>query len=139
MAEFIFKKELADRGIPESCEVASRATSREEIVCGVGNPIYPPAAAELRKHGIPFNEKRAEQLKKSDYEYYDMIIGMDGMNMRNILKIIGSDPQGKLHRLMDFTESGGDVIDPWYSGDFARTYKDVSEGCRGLLDYLEAR
>ncbi len=138
MAEFIFKNMLAERGLSDEFEVASRATSREEIICGGGNPIYPPAARELAKHRIPCNEKRAEQLQKSDYDRYDLIIGMDGMNMRNILKIVGADPKGKLRRLLDFTKTPREVADPWYTGDFERTYRDVTEGCLALLELLLA-
>jgi len=135
MAEFVFKY-LADKAGLSGCfTVASSATSTEEIFCGVGNPIYPPAADELLKHKIPFTDRRAVQLKKSDYEKYDLFVVMDMRNIRGINAIFGNDPDGKVKKLMDFA-GGGDVADPWYSGDFDGAYNDIYKGCRALLEYL---
>ena len=136
MAEFVLKKMLAERGIAADFVVASSATSTEEIWNGVGNPVYPPAKAEMAKHGIICEGKRAVQLIRVDYEKYDLFIGMDSANIRNMHRILGGDPQGKIRKLMDYTERGGDVADPWYTRDFATTYRDVTDGCQGLLNAL---
>ena len=136
MAEFIFKKMLSERGLEKDFLVASSATSREEIIGNVGNPVYPPARAELRRHGIFCDGKRAVQFTKADYEKYDLIITMDSMNVRNLMRIIGSDPDGKVKKLMDYTSRGGDVADPWYTGDFDVTYRDILYGCEELLKTL---
>ena len=136
MAEFIFKKMLSEQGLSDQFEVASCATSTEEIWNGVGNPVYPPARAELAKHGISCDGKRAVQLRASDYTRYDLLIGMDGANIRNMHRMLGGDPDGKIRKLMDFTARGGDVADPWYTGDFDVTYRDISEGCAALLKTL---
>ena len=134
MAEFIFKDMIKKQGREDEFYVASSATSTEEIWGGIGNPVYPPAKAELQKHGISCDGKRAVQLKKSDYEKYDMFIAMDSNNIRNIGRIFGSDPDMKVHKMMDFTDRKGDVADPWYSGRFDVAYKDIYDGCAGLLD-----
>lgn len=133
MAEFILKDMVKKRGIENEFFISSSATSTEEIWGGRGNPVYPPAKAELKKHGISCEGKTAVQLKKEDYEKYDMFICMDSMNRRNILRIFGSDNDEKVRKLMTFTSRGGDVDDPWYSGDFATTYRDIFDGCEGLL------
>ncbi len=132
MAEFVFKKMLTDNHIND-VYVASAATSTEEIYCGHGSPIYPPAKAQLEKHGVSFEDREATLLLRSDYDRYDMFIGMDGNNVRNMLRIFGSDPQQKISKMMDYTTRGGDVADPWYTRDFDRTYQDIYEGCFGLL------
>ncbi len=136
MAEFIFKKMLSEKGISETFTVASSATSTEEIWGDVGNPVYPPAKKELQKHGISCEGKRAVQLKRSDYEKYDYFIAMDSMNVRNIMRIFGSDKDSKVSKLMDYTEQKGDVADPWYSGRFDVAYNDIERGCRALLKEL---
>ena len=136
MAEFIFKNMLAERGLENEFYVASCATSTEEIWNGIGNPVYPPARRELAEHGISCEGKRAVQLQKSDYEKYDLLIGMDNANLRNMHRMLGGDPEGKIHRLMDFTANGGEVADPWYSDRFDVAFCDISEGCRGLLQAL---
>ena len=136
MAEFIFKDLIKKQGIESDFTVASSATSTEEIYGGIGNPVYPPAKAELLRHGITCEGKRAVQLKKSDYDKYDLFLAMDSMNIRNIGRIFGADPLGKVHRLMDFTPRRGDVADPWYSGKFDTAYKDIYEGCVCLLEKL---
>ena len=137
MAEFIFKKIISERGLDEKYYVASSATSREEIWGNVGNPVYPPAREELRKHGISCDGKRAVQLTKSDYARYDLFVCMDSRNMQNAQRIFGSDPENKLCKLMDYTPQGGDVADPWYTERFDVTYRDVYLGCMGLLKALE--
>ena len=136
MAEFIFKKLITDRGIADQFELASSATSTEEIYMGRGNPVYPPARRELALHGISCDGKRAVQLRASDYEKYDYIIGMDSANIRNMHRILGGDPENKISRLMDYTSRPGDVADPWYSGNFDITYHDILEGCEALLRHL---
>jgi len=132
MAEFIFKKLLEEKGIGKDFTVCSSATSREEL----GNPIYPPALRELRKHGIEPSSKYAVQLERSDYGRYDLFVGMDRANIRNMYNIFGGDPENKVIKLMDMTGRGGDVADPWYTGDFSATYRDCFEGCAALLNYI---
>lgn len=133
MTEFILKDLAKKQGVAEQFVIASSATSTEEIWNGVGNPVYPPAKAELAKHGISCGGKRAVQLKKSDYDKYDLFVGMDSANIRNMLRIFGGDPDGKVRKLMDFTGRGGDVADPWYSRRFDVAYRDIEEGCTALL------
>ncbi len=132
MAEFIMKKLVADAGLSGDFLIASSATSTEEL----GNPVYPPARAELAKHGIGCAGKTAVQLKKSDYGKYDYFIGMDTANIRNMNRIFGSDPDGKIYKLLTFAGRSDDVSDPWYSRDFGKAYADIEEGCRGLLRSL---
>lgn len=134
MAEFILKDMVKRKGIADEFFIASSATSTEEIWGDVGNPVYPPAKAELLKHGINCEGKCAVQLKKSDYGKYDLFIGMDKMNIRNMYRILGDDPENKIRKLMDYTDRGGDVADPWYSGRFDITWRDVYEGCEALLE-----
>ena len=136
MAEFIFKDMVKKQGREKEFFVASCATSTEEIWNGLGNPVYPPAKAELAKHGISCEGKRAVQLQKADYVNYDLLIAMDSNNVRNIHRIIGSDPAGKVRKLMDYTPRGGDVADPWYTDRFDVAYRDIEEGCRCLLEQL---
>ena len=136
MAEFILKDMVKKRHIEDNFVIASCATSTEEIYGGVGNPVYPPAREQLRRHGISCEGKRAVRLTKSDYGKYDLLIGMDSMNIRNMLRILGGDPEGKIHLLKDYT-TGGEVSDPWYSGDFETAYNEIYEGCEALLDSLQ--
>ena len=136
MAEFIFKKLIADRGLSNEFTVASSATSTEEIWNGIGNPVYPPARAELAKHGITCRDKHAVQLRRDDYRKYDLFIGMDSANIRNMHRILGGDTDGKIHKLMDYTSRGGDVADPWYSDRFDIAYRDIYDGCVALLETL---
>lgn len=137
MAEFIFKDLVKKQHIADRFVIASSATSTEEIWNGIGNPVYPPAKAELAKHGLSCGGKRAVQLKKSDYDKYDLFIGMDSANIRNMLHIFGSDPDGKVRKLMDYTDRGGDVADPWYSDRFDVAYQDILEGCTALLEAVK--
>ncbi len=135
MAEFILKDMVKRRGFADEFVIASSATSTEEIWGDIGNPVYPPAKAELAKHGILCEGKRAVQLKKSDYDKYDLFIGMDSANIRNMHRILGNDPEGKIRKLKDYTV-GGDVADPWYSGRFDVTWRDIYDGCEALLENL---
>jgi protein-tyrosine phosphatase len=136
MAEFVFCKLAADRGVGHLFSVSSAATSTEEIWNGMGNPVYPPAWSELKKHGIACDGKRAVQVTKADYTAYDYLLCMDGNNIRNLMRIIGSDPEGKVHRFMEPTAKGGDVADPWYTDRFDITYRDIEEGCNAWLNQL---
>ena len=133
MAEYVMKHLVREAGLSERFEIASAATSYEEI----GNPVYPPARQELARHGISCSGHSARHLEKSDYDVYDYLIGMDYANLRNMRRICGGDPDGKMHLLMDFTCRPGEVADPWYTGDFDAAWRDVTEGCRGLLQWLE--
>lgn len=135
MAEFILKDMVSRLGIANEFVIASSATSTEEIFRGVGNPVYPPAREELAKHGISCEGKRAVQLQASDYGKYDLFIGMDSANIRNMTRMLGGDPDGKIRKLMDYV-GGGDVADPWYSGNFQVTYRDIYEGCTALLEKI---
>lgn len=139
MAEFIFKKMLEDENLTEKFVVASSATSTEEIWGGVGNPVYPPAKAELARHGISCEGKRAVRLQASDYEKYDLFIGMDSANVRNMNLILNGDKEGKIRKLMDYTLRGGDVADPWYSDRFDVAFRDIFEGCQCLLSELKGQ
>lgn len=135
MAEFIMKDMLCKNGLSGRVEVASAATSGEEL----GNPLYPPAARILRDHGVPYEKRAARTMTKADYREYDMIIGMDQANIRNILRICGGDPLGKVSMLMDHTSRPGNVADPWFTGDFEATWDDISEGCAQLLCRIKER
>ena len=136
MAEFILKDMVQQSGLADEFEIASSATSTEEIWNGIGNPVYPPAKDILSRHGISCEGKRAVQLKKSDYEKYDYLICMDSWNITNALRILGSDKDNKLSLLMDWTDRPGNVADPWYSGDFETAYNDIFDGCKCLLEKL---
>jgi len=134
MAEFVFRDLVQKRGLGERFSVASAATSTEEL----GNPVHPGTRRRLEREGISTYGKKAVQLCRRDYQKYDYLIGMEQRNLRGMLRILGEDPEGKVRRLLDFTDSPRDIADPWYTGDFDRTYDDVWEGCLGLLEYLEA-
>ena len=134
MAEFVMKDMVHKRGLDDRFKIASAATSREEI----GNPVYPPARRKLMEHGISCGGHHARQMTREDYDRYDYIIGMDHANIRNILRITGGDPEGKVSLLLDHTaRAGQEVADPWYTGDFDETWQDVTEGCAGLLEEIE--
>ncbi len=137
ISEFVMKDMVTKRGIKAKFYIASAATSTEEIWNGIGNPVYPPAKRELAKHGISCEGKRAVQITKADYGKYDYILGMEERNIRNILRIVGKDPEGKVKLLLDYSDNPRDIADPWYTGDFESTYRDVVEGCEGFLAYLE--
>lgn len=137
MAEFIMKDMLEKQGLSSQFSIASAATSTEEIWNGVGNPVYPPAKKELARHGISCSGKRAVQVTKKDYNLYDFLICMDQNNVRNLMRIIGSDPDHKVSLLLDYAgRKGQSIADPWYSGDFKTTYEEVKAGCEGLLERL---
>ena len=129
MAEFVMKDLVKKAGMERQFVIESAATSTEEI----GNPVYPPARRTLAEHGISCSGHAARQLKGSDYEKYDLLIGMDRANLRNMSRICGGDPAGKMHLLLDYTARPGEVADPWYTGNFEETWQDVLDGCRGLL------
>ena len=133
MAEFVLKQKVEERGLSANFEIASAATSREEI----GNPVYPPARRMLQAHGISCAGKTARQMTRADYDYYDYIIAMDQNNMRNLQRIVGQDVDNKISLLMDYTDTPRDVADPWYTGNFQATWDDVQEGCERLLDALK--
>ena len=132
MAEFVMKDMVRKAGLENQFHIASAATSGEEL----GNPVYPPARRKLAEHGIDCSGKTARRLRKSDYTQYDLLIGMDQANLRNMHRMCGGDPEGKLHLLLDFTNRPGNVADPWYTGDFEATWRDVEQVCQGLLQEL---
>lgn len=129
MAVFVMKELVRRSGRESEFHIASAATSTEEI----GNPVYPPARRKLAEHGISCEGKTARQLRRSDYDQYDLLIGMDEWNLQNMKIICGGDPERKMHRLLEFTKRPGDIDDPWYTRDFDATWRDVVEGCQGLL------
>ena len=133
MAEYIMKELVKREGVAGDWEIESAAVSREEI----GNPVYPPAKRELAKHGISCEGKRAVQLQRTDYDKYDYLIGMEERNRRNMLRILGSDQEGKVSLLLDYAGGHGNIADPWYTGDFTTTYSDIIRGCEGFLTFLE--
>ena len=135
MAEMISRDLCDKRGIT-GLAFASSATSSEEIWNGVGNPVYPPARAELLRHGIDPAGKRAVQLTAADYDRYDLFVGMDSANIRNMKMILKNDPENKIYKLLGFTGSSADVSDPWYSDRFDVAYNDIFKGCKALLEYL---
>ena len=133
MAEFVMKDLVRKAGLENQFQIASAATSTEEI----GNPVYPPARRKLAEHGISCAGKTARQLTRADYGAYDLLIGMDQANLRNMRRICGGDPEGKIHLLLEYADrSGQEVADPWYTGDFEATWQDVLAGCQGLLASL---
>ena len=132
MAEFVMKHLVKEAGMEDDFYIESAATSTEEI----GNSVYPPARRKLAEHGISCQGKTARQMTRSDYYRYDLLVGMDSRNIRNMNRICGGDPNGKIVMLMDYTDRPGDVADPWYTGDFETTWRDVLEGCQGLLDSI---
>ena len=132
MAEFVMKHLVSEAGLADSFHIESAATSTEEI----GNGVYPPARQKLAEHGISCKGKTARQMTRADYQRFDLLIGMDSWNIRNMERICDGDPENKIHLLMDYTERPADVADPWYTGNFEATWRDVLEGCQRLLDYL---
>jgi len=132
MAEFVMKDMVSRAGLSGRFEIDSAATSTEEI----GNPVYPPVRKKLAEHGIGCAGKTARQIRKRDYEEYDYLIGMDEANLRNMRRIFGGDPEGKISGLLDWSGRGGEVADPWYTRDFEATWRDVNEGCAALLKKL---
>lgn len=137
MAEFIMKDKVKKLGLEDLFEIDSAATSSEEIWNGVGNPVYPSAKDELKKHGIACAGKRARQMVKSDYDNYDYLIGMDDANIRNMKNLFGDGK--KIFKLLSFAGSEQSVSDPWYTDRFDTAYDDINRGIDGLLKYLEER
>ena len=132
MAEFVMKDLVKKQGRDHEFEIASAATSCEEI----GNDIHRGTKAKLREVGVPFARRAARRMTREDYEYYDLLLGMDRYNISNMTRIAGGDPLGKIRLLSEFAGLSRDIADPWYTGDFDQTYEDVLKGCRGLLDSL---
>lgn len=132
MCEFVLKDMVEKRGISNDFHIESAATSTEEI----GNPVYPPAKAELARHGIGCAGKTARQMRRDDYDKWDYIIGMERLNMSYMHRILGGDPEGKVSLLMDFTGRSEDIDDPWYTGDFGGVYEQIVRGCEALLEHL---
>ena len=132
MAEFVMKDLVRKAGREDDFYIESAATSTEEI----GNEVYPPAKRKLAEHGIGCKGKTARQMTRRDYDRFDLLIGMDSANIRNMYRICGGDPQKKIHQLLDFTDRPSDVADPWYTGNFETTWRDVLEGCQCLLEQL---
>ncbi len=139
MAEFLLKDMVAKKGIADQFYIQSAATSTEEIWGEVGNPVHPGTRNILERLGISCTGKRAVQIKKQDYLNYDYIICMDSMNVRNVERICGKDKEHKIYKLLDFTDSSRDVADPWYTGNFEVTYRDIISGLEGFLEYLEIK
>lgn len=132
MAEFVMKDLVQKAGLADQFYIESAATSTEEI----GNEVYPPAKRKLAEHGIGCKGKKARQMRDNDYSRFDLLIGMDEWNIRNMTRICGGDPEGKIHKLLDYTKRKGDVADPWYTGNFEATWQDVTEGCQCLLNAI---
>lgn len=132
MAEFVMKDLVKKAGCADRFEIASAATSTEEL----GNPVYPPARRKLAEHGLGCEGKTARQMTRQDYRDYDLLVAMDRENLWNMRRFTGDDPDHKVSFLLDYTGRPGDVADPWYTGDFEQTWQDVLEGCQGLLARL---
>ena len=133
MAEYIMKDMSARAGLGDRLYISSAATSREEL----GAPVYPPARKKLGEHGISCTGHAARQLTAGDYDEYDLLIGMDRANIRNMRRLFGGDPEGKVHALLEYAgRPDAEVADPWYTGDFDAAYSDIESGCRGLLAAL---
>ena len=134
MAEYVMKHLVKEAGRAKEFYIDSAATSAEEI----GNGVHPGTRRKLAEVGIPCGNHRARRLTKADYEKFDLLIGMDDANLRNALRMVGGDPEGKIHGLLEYAGRPGSIADPWYTGNFDDTYRDVLDGCRGLLEHLNA-
>lgn len=132
MAEFVMKALVAEAGLADGFEIASAATSYEEI----GNPVYPPARRELARHGIGCAGHAARHLEREDYAHYDWLVGMEDVNLRNMKRICGGDPEGKIRLLLSFAGRRQEIDDPWYTGRFEEVYRQIDEGCRAMLEVL---
>ena len=132
MAEYVFRDLIEKRGLSSRFEIASAATSDEET----GNPVYPPARRKLQEHGIDCSGKRARRIIPEDYSSYDLLIGMDQQNLRNMQRVLGPDPENKMRLLLSFSGSDRSIADPWYTDDYETAYRDILKGCRGLLRFL---
>lgn len=133
MAQCVFADMVKKKGMEDCFEIDSAATSREEI----GNGPHYGTVGKLRQENIPVIPHRARQMTKADYEYYDFLIGMDTYNIRNMQRIADGDKEDKIYKMLAFAGSGRDVADPWYTGDFEATYRDICEGLQGFWDFLE--
>ena len=133
MAEFVMKDMVKKEALAEQFEIDSAATSTEEI----GNGVHPGTRRKLAEKGVPCGEHRARQMERGDYDRWDYLIGMDSANIRNMNRICGGDRDGKIHKLLSFAGSGADVADPWYTGDFEATWRDVTAGCAALLEQIK--
>ena len=133
MAEFVMKRMVEEEKLSGEFEIASAATSTEEL----GNPVYPPARKIMAENGISCAGKTSRQMTVGDYDYYDYIVAMDANNLRNMHRFVGTDPKNKVSLLMEHTGVSRDVKDPWYTGDFEATWNDVNEGCKALLEKLK--
>ncbi len=133
MAEFAMKDLVRKAGRENEFHIESAATSTEEI----GNGVYPPAQRKLAEHGISCKGKTARQMTRGDYERFDLLIGMDSWNIRNMHNICGGDPDGKIHQLLDYTDRPGEIADPWYTRDFETAWRDIQKGCQSLLEHVE--
>lgn len=129
IAEFVMKQLVSERGLADSFEIASAATSTEEI----GADLYPPAKAVLRAHGVPFVRRAARQVRASDYDGFDLLVCMDANNKANLPRLVGPDAGNKIRCLMDFTAAPHEIADPWYTGDFETAFTDIAAGCAALL------
>lgn len=132
MAEFVMKDLVKKAGRDGEFDIASAATSSEEL----GNPVYPQARRKLAEHGLACDGKRARQFTARDYSHYDLIIGMDSANIRSLRRASGGDPEGKVRLLLSYTPHPRDVADPWYTGDFDAAWNDIYTGCQALLNSL---
>ena len=132
MAEFVMRDMVKKAGLDDRFQIASAATSTEEL----GNPVYPPSRKKMAEHGIDCSGKTARQVRREEYAQWDLIVGMDNNNYRNMMRIFGGDPEGKIKLLMDYTDRPGEVADPWYTGDFEQAWQDIEDGCAGLLKTL---
>ncbi len=133
MAQFVFQDMINQKGLATQFHINSAATSREEI----GNGSHYGTVRKMQEVGIPILPHRAVQMTKKDYKEYDYLIGMDDWNIRNMTRIAGGDPEGKIHMLLEFSDNPRAIADPWYTGNFDRTYEDVVEGCQSFLEYLQ--
>ena len=133
MAEFVFNRMAGEKHLSSRFFAESAATSSEEL----GNPVYPPARRKLAEHGISCQGKTARRMTRKDYDAFDLLVGMDHANLRNMERIAGGDPEDKIRLLLRFSGRDDDVADPWYTGDFEATWQDVNEGCAALLGKLE--
>ena len=132
MAEYVMKHLVKQAGLEGEFYIDSAATSREEI----GNGVHHGTRRKLAQMGVPCGDHRARQMTREDYDRFDLLIGMDNPNIRNMTRIAGGDPDGKIRRMLDYTDRPGEVADPWYTGNFDETWDDVFEGCTNLLEQL---
>ncbi len=142
MAEFAMKKITEDMGIKDDFYIESAATTTEEIWNGVGNPVYPPARTELKRRGIgntpytDFSGKRARQIQRSDYDKFDYILCAEGHHVSSVRRICDGDPEGKIMRMLEFSDKPRNIADPWYTGIFDVAYNDILEGIYSFLEHL---